>query len=273
MNDKTIWDFLYEKIGNPYGVAALMGNLYVESHLNPKDLQGSYARKFGMTDDQYTAAVDNGSYAKDKFVRDSAGYGLAQWTYWSRKASLYDFAKNHGKSIGDLGMQLEFLWSEIQSYKTVVEAMKTGSNIREISDVICKRYEKPTNQSEGYLQNRANYGQSYFNKYGKAVVKVENENMNPVQVPVNIPVTTTPAFVEFAPAAPAVTSKAPEQKRVVAKANVNIRSGNGKNYPRIGVLKAGDSAQWIASSADGWHAFATGKDVGWVSGEFAEVVE
>ena len=262
MSEKVIWDFFYGKIGNPYGVAALMGNLYVESHLKANDLQGSYERKLGMTDEEYTQAVDNGSYPSDKFIRDSAGYGLAQWTYWSRKKSLYDFAKQSGKSIGDLEMQLNFLWGEIQSYKTVVEEMKNGKSVREVSDVICKRYLKPAHQEEGYLQNRANYGQSYFNKYGKVETKVETKE-NVVETKEKV-VESKPVNVQ-----PAATSTS--GKKIVAKMNVNIRTGNGKNFERVGTLKEGASVPWIATSENGWHAFLHGKHVRWVSGEFAEV--
>ena len=59
--------------------------------MKPKNLQNSYESKLGFTDDTYTAAVDNGSYGN--FVKDSAGYGLAQWTYWSRKENLLNFAR------------------------------------------------------------------------------------------------------------------------------------------------------------------------------------
>ena len=59
--------------------------------------------------------MDNGSY--DNFIKDSAGYGLAQWTYWSRKQALLEFAKAEGKSIGDLSLQLDFIWKELsESY-------------------------------------------------------------------------------------------------------------------------------------------------------------
>ncbi|MBQ3388392.1 MAG: hypothetical protein IJG60_04180 [Thermoguttaceae bacterium] len=81
--EEIIWNYLYEKIGNPYGTAGLMGNLYAESTLHSNNLQNSYERKLGMTDDEYTDAVDSGTY--ENFVRDAAGYGLAQWTFWSRK--------------------------------------------------------------------------------------------------------------------------------------------------------------------------------------------
>lgn len=88
MDEKEIWEFLMEQIGNPFGVAGLMGNLYAESGLRPNNLQNSYETKLGMSDVSYTAAVDNGSYSN--FVRDSAGYGLAQWTHWSRKRNCWN---------------------------------------------------------------------------------------------------------------------------------------------------------------------------------------
>ena len=47
-----------------------------------------------MTDEQYTAAVDNGTYTN--FVNDKYGYGIFQWTYWSRKQNLLNYAKSKG---------------------------------------------------------------------------------------------------------------------------------------------------------------------------------
>lgn len=240
MNEKTIWDYLYKKVQNPYGVAALMGNLYVESKLNPRNLQGTYERKLGMTDDEYTNAVDNGDYSAIDFINDSAGYGLAQWTFWSRKEGLLNLAKAYGTSVGDLTTQLDYLWSEIQKYTTVIEAMKTLKSVRDISDIIAKRYERPANQSESALQTRAKFGQDFFDKYAK---KSESKVLAPASTPM-----------------------------VHAKVNVNIRTGNGKAYTKVGVLKAGQSVPWIASSNNGWYAFKFGDSVCWVSSEFAEIV-
>ena len=53
-----------------------------------------------MTDAEYTAAVDAGTYTN--FVNDKAGYGLAQWTYWSLKQEMLNYFKSKKKSIGDL---------------------------------------------------------------------------------------------------------------------------------------------------------------------------
>jgi hypothetical protein len=99
-NKKIIWDYFARKGMSFYAIAGLMGNLQAESNLNPKNLQGVYEKKLGMTDENYTQQVDNGTYTN--FVHDSAGYGLAQWTWWSRKQGLYDMAKQNKCSIGDL---------------------------------------------------------------------------------------------------------------------------------------------------------------------------
>lgn len=163
-NQEKIWNYLYSKISNAYGVAGLMGNLYAESALNPQNLQNSYETKLGYTDATYTAAVDNGSYTN--FVKDSAGYGLAQWTYWSRKQNLLNYAQSVGASIGDLEMQLGFLYKELsESYTFVLSTLKTATNVKAASDSVLLNFERPADQSDTVKTKRANYGQTYYDKY------------------------------------------------------------------------------------------------------------
>ena len=161
--EKTIWDFLHGKIGNAYGAAGIMGNLYAESALRPNNLQNTYEKKLGMTDAEYTSAVDSGSYTN--FIKDSAGYGLAQWTYWSRKQALLEFAQAAGKSIGDLRMQLDFLWKELQGYTSVLNTLKTATTVKAASDAVLTGYERPADQGDSVKEKRAAYGQKYFDKY------------------------------------------------------------------------------------------------------------
>lgn len=233
MNEKVIWDFFYDKLKNPYGVAALMGNLYVESSFNPKNLQNSYERKFKMTDEEYTKAVDNGSY--QSFVRDGAGYGLAQWTYWSRKEGLLNYAKEQGKSIGDLEMQLNYIWKEIQLYKAVITVIKNTTEIRAASDVVCEKYERPANQTEKGKQNRANYGQKFYDMFAKP-------------------------------------DPTPASKRIIVTTNkVNIRSGNSTDYSRISQASKNDEFEWVATAENGWYAIKLPKQVCWISGEFSKL--
>lgn len=169
-NEEKIWNYLKSKGLNDYGISGLMGNLYAESALIPTNLQNSYEKKLGFTDITYTNAVDNGTY--NNFVKDSAGYGLAQWTYWSRKQNLLDFAKSKKTSIGDLEMQLDFLWKEIQGYTTVFNTLKNATSVREASDVVLLQYERPADQSEAVQKKRANYGEIYYKKY--AITKISS---------------------------------------------------------------------------------------------------
>ena len=163
-NEEKIWNYLVGKGLSKAGAAGLMGNLNAESALNPKNLQNSYERTLGYTDDSYTAAVDSGSYGN--FVHDSAGYGLAQWTYWSRKQNMLAFARAAGKSIGDLEMQLDFLYKELsEGYRGVLNTLKTTGSVRAASDSVLLNYERPADQSEAVKTKRAGYGQSYYNKY------------------------------------------------------------------------------------------------------------
>ena len=122
---KKMWDYFKSKGLNDYGVAGLMGNLYCESALRPCNLQQTYEKKLGYTDETYTIAVDNGSYTN--FVNDSAGYGLAQWTYWSLKQEMLNYHKSKGKSIGDGDTQMEFLAHQLSnSYKSVWTTLQTA---------------------------------------------------------------------------------------------------------------------------------------------------
>lgn len=159
---KYIWNYLLGRIQNPYGVAGLMGNLRAESNLNPKNMQNSYEKKLGFTDDTYTAAVDSGAYTK--FCEDKVGYGLAQWTSDGRKKGLYD--SRNGRSIGDLDMQLEFLWKELSmSYKGVLNGLKVAESVREASDLVLTKFERPRDQSAAVKVKRSSFGQAFYDRY------------------------------------------------------------------------------------------------------------
>lgn len=178
-NEEKIWNFLLSKGLNAYGAAGLMGNLYAESALNPQNLQNSYERKLGFTDAEYTAAVDAGSYTG--FVHDSAGYGLAQWTYWSRKQALLDYAKAAGASVGDLETQLGFLYKELNAdYAIVLATLKTASSVKQASDIVLTKYEKPANQTEAMKTKRACYAEEFFDDFagGSSAPQTGGVNMS-----------------------------------------------------------------------------------------------
>lgn len=168
-NEKRIWDFLYRNIKNVYGVSGLMGNLFSESGLRPENLQNTFEKILGMTDAQYTDGVNNGTYTN--FVHDSAGYGLAQWTFWSRKDALQKYAKDHRKLINDLDMQLEYLWIELNTkYKGTLNILLRATSVKEASDEVLLHFEHPgavddPNRVEKVKSDRLGYSMIFYNKF------------------------------------------------------------------------------------------------------------
>lgn len=163
-DEQAIWNFLMVHIDNEYGVAGLMGNLNAESALRSNNLQQTFETKLGYTDAEYTAAVDSGDYTN--FVKDSAGYGLAQWTYWSRKEQMLEFHRSKNKSIGDMNTQLEFLVKELkESYKSVWSCLQNATCVLEASNSVLTKFECPGDMGESVQKKRAEYGQRYYDKY------------------------------------------------------------------------------------------------------------
>lgn len=165
MNEAAIWKYLKAQGLTDAGVAGLMGNIYAESGLNPKNLQNTYEKKLGYTDATYTIAVDNGTYKN--FVKDGAGYGLCQWTYWTRKQALYAFCKAIGASIGDLNAQLRFLMKELtESFKSALGVLITTTSVREASDAVLLQFERPAKMNDPAVQQkRTEYSQKYYDQF------------------------------------------------------------------------------------------------------------
>lgn len=80
-------------------IAGIMGNMYAESNLQPRIVQG-------------------GSYNDEIIVDGKTGYGLCQWTSEGRQKALKDFAKQMNKSSGDAEVQVQFCLHEMRSYAT-----------------------------------------------------------------------------------------------------------------------------------------------------------
>lgn len=171
-NEKVIWDFLKGKGLNDFAVAGIMGNLYAESGLIPNNLQQIYNASLGMSDEEYTRKVDDGSYTN--FVYDQAGYGLAQWTYYTRKRDLLDYAKKQRKSIGDLQTQLEYLWDELQDYGNVLIELRNAQSVRAASNVVLNEYEIPYDRSLAVQNYRAEQGVRFYNMFAGSVPVVES---------------------------------------------------------------------------------------------------
>lgn len=161
-----IWAELYNFIGNEYGTAGLMGNLQAESGLIPYRLQGDFTTGYS-TSIRYTNNVDQGLYTQSEFANDSKGYGLAQWTYWSRKDALYNMYVSGGySSIGDVGLGVAYLILELQSsYSGVLAVLRSATSVRQASDKVLHDFENPAVQTPDVEVYRASLGQAIYDQY------------------------------------------------------------------------------------------------------------
>lgn len=170
-----VWAFLTKAGFSNIGAAALMGNIYAESGMIANRVEILCLKRLkengygNYTDASYTAAVDNGSITKTRFLNPlpnkQYGYGLCQWTSPGRKEKLYNLAKAQNKSIGDVDLQLEFLVTELQtSYKSVYNTLRTATSIKTASDKVLKDFEIPDDYNK-YSATRAGYSQEYYNLY------------------------------------------------------------------------------------------------------------
>ena len=162
-DERIIWDFFKSKGLPDEAVAGIMGNLYAESGLKSTNLENYYEQQLGMSDEEYTKAVDYGTYTN--FVNDKAGYGLAQWTYYTRKQKLLTFAKAKGKSIGDLSMQLDFLWEELQAYTSLMDYLRGADYVDVASTAFLLDFERPADQNIAAQKKRAGFAQSFYDEF------------------------------------------------------------------------------------------------------------
>lgn len=162
-----IWSYFKGRINNDYGVAGLMGNLQAESALCPYRLQGDFSSGYA-TSIEYTAKVDSGEISRNDFIHNGPngnGYGLAQWTFYTRKDELYERWSNGGyDSIGSIDLACDFLYYELGQYG-LLDNLRNAKSVREASDVILHDFENPADQSESAEIRRASMGQAWYDKY------------------------------------------------------------------------------------------------------------
>ena len=165
-DNKQIYDALIAGGLTPAGAAGLMGNFMAECGMKSENLQNTGNTKLGMTDAEYTSYVDNGTYTN--FEKDGYGYGLAQWTYWTRKRDLLAFAKKMGKSIGDYMMQVAFTLQELKSFPKVLKVLQTTTSVKEASDIVLTQFERPADMGDTAKAKRAAYGQKFYDQFAVA---------------------------------------------------------------------------------------------------------
>ena len=166
-NGPKIWKYFRDKGLTNNQTAAIVGNLWKESALKPENVSDEYNRKTGITDMQYTNMVDDGSYTD--FANDRQGYGLAMWTDPTYKSPMYEMAKKHGKSIGDLGFQLDYLWDTLNGNwkKSTLDPILASDSLEDGAVTFMENYEKPYDMDKPYKrEERINAAREMMEMFG-----------------------------------------------------------------------------------------------------------
>lgn len=155
--EEKVWFALRDAGYDEYATAGAMGNFMQESGFKSNNVQNEYESRVG-SDEVYTQKVNSGAYSRQQFMSDSVGYGLAQWTFPTRKANLYDFAKSKGVGIDDEDMQIEFILKEMNQHGY-------SKNQTNISTATVEFHNKVENSADTVLTQREIYAQEIYNKY------------------------------------------------------------------------------------------------------------
>lgn len=120
-----------------------LGNWACESGNEPFRVQGDFS-PYRTASKAYVAGITSGSISRDQFAHDQKGFGLAQWTYFSRKYALYDFWKASGKALDSAEMQTDFAMKELrEDYRALLDFLKSTNDVFTACSRICREYERP----------------------------------------------------------------------------------------------------------------------------------
>jgi len=140
---QSIYDKLRANGITEAGALAILGNWDCESNCEPVRVQGDFSPYRNMSK-QYVEDVNTGRITRYDFMYDQRGFGLAQWTYFSRKGGLFDLHVQQNRSIGDLGLQVDFALLELRAdFGSLNNLLRTSNDLYECTKQFCYVYENP----------------------------------------------------------------------------------------------------------------------------------
>ena len=157
MGAKEIYTLLRKEGMSHAGACGMMGNMEAESGLKSNIVQRGMQKK---NDADYTEAFNANP---ETYIYDNVGYGLCQWTFWSRKKNLRQFAQNWGVSVGAEDMQVCFAVYELKTdFPALWQFLCQTSDVGTASDRVCKEFERPAVNN---LEVRRNFAAKYNTQF------------------------------------------------------------------------------------------------------------
>jgi len=144
----------------PSGGTILQGNDNIEKSWN-------FFTGKGLTDEQTAGMIGNfmwesggGTTINPSAENEIGAYGIAQWL-GGRKTNLQEFAGAKDKPVSDLGVQLDFSWSELrgaesEAYAALIDVNGSGTEaVKTAAQVVMDKYERPGDGTLGVRQQAA----------------------------------------------------------------------------------------------------------------------
>lgn len=151
-NAEPIMKFIVSKGFTLKQAAGIGGNFMRESHLDPTMIEG-------MT------------HADASFVpQKGQGFGLAQWTYYTRQDKMVAYSKETSRSLIDLSFQLDWFWKEFTT--DYLGGIPTLSQTTTIEDATVDFHQKYESSADGasQIQDRINYANQLYERF-KSTIK------------------------------------------------------------------------------------------------------
>ena len=163
MSKQTIWNYLKQHTSLPdVSIAGIMGNMEAESNCEACRLQGDFSADRTKSKN-YAQMVNEGTISVDSYMSDAQGWGLCQWTYYTRKLNLLKSCQSYGLGIEDEQGQLNFLLVEMQSeYPSMWRKLLNETKIYEAARIVCHEYERPAYENIGV---RASAAQKIYDEF------------------------------------------------------------------------------------------------------------
>lgn len=257
--NEKIWNNLMEKIGNPYGVAALMGAMYGTSALKP-NLVNAHGKEKIERLDIYTSSVNNGDREMESFVHDGYSYGICQWNWWASKQGLFNMARKAKKSIGSLDLQLDFLWDELHmnEYGDILNHL-TSVQKMDICVTAAYSYMKSRKNKNLQMGAVAMYAHQFYDYYFMHMSK------NDIETKYTLSKREREEFEK---------EIGKKNKQVMAWANnVAVRIADDCHARQIGTLRTDARYEYIMSNEKkSWHCIVFDGKLRWVSAKNTQVI-
>lgn len=162
-NAEIVFNFFVSKGYKPFQAAGIIGNMSVESGVEPQRLQGT----------------QSGIKTPAESVSGNIGWGLVQWT----PASKFINTQSPKSKANEIGVQLEFLWNQLEGKgplpeKQAGDQLKTTTNVEDAvlafqgNTKVGGKYsgfERPADQ-RGSVSERTSRAKAALAKFGSGVV-------------------------------------------------------------------------------------------------------